>query len=69
MINFWSFWPSPTGGVQAMKGLYLAAPLSENLSKYAMFTNMKAMIENFQCCIGLHLHLYSKDDYGNILNK
>jgi hypothetical protein len=49
--------------VRTMKGLYLAAPLSENLSKYAMSKNMKDMIESFQNRIGLPI--YSESDYGN----
>jgi hypothetical protein len=42
--------------VRTMAGLYyLASPLSEDLSKYAMSTKMKNMIERFQSRIGLQL--------------
>jgi hypothetical protein len=53
--------------VQTMAGLYLAAPLSENLSKYAMSTKMKNMIKGFQTRIGLQL--YTQDQYDNMLSK
>jgi hypothetical protein len=38
-----------------MKGLFLARPLSEDLSKYAMADTMKDMIGRFQEKIGLNL--------------
>jgi hypothetical protein len=41
--------------VRTMKGLFLARPLSEDLSKYAMADAMKQMIGSFQEKFGLNL--------------
>jgi hypothetical protein len=41
--------------VRTMKGLFLARPLSEDLSQYAMAEAMKDMIGSFQEKIGLNL--------------
>jgi hypothetical protein len=51
--------------VRTMKGLYLAVPLSEDLSKYAMPDKMKEMIAGFQRRLGLLI--YSETDYLNYL--
>jgi hypothetical protein len=53
--------------VQTMKGLYLAALLSKNLSKYAMSTTMRVMIDNFQQHLGLEL--YTEAQYDNKIHN
>jgi hypothetical protein len=53
--------------VRKLDGLYLAIPLSYDLTKYAMSTEMKDMIAEFEN--HLAIQMYTQDEYSALLSQ